>query len=283
MAAQHCSVSGYGALPIAVIVLVQAATGQADAVGSTSDDEPPRHGIADDRVGMVYLSSAVSGTYDKVGVMCRCERCGGPDGMCQQRLSTGTSAKLSAARIIQSMCFSAAFILIRIAADVFRDARCRAPQGVGEPQLRDDPIKSRHVNSGKSRVVPHSIFSSLLFLVVIISLLRGGSAQQVRYVRVTADAAQNYLAISYLCVCDNVGACDENSNQLSKDKVATATSTLTGSDATQVTKGTAGNRNFGNVCHSAFFTTFPSHLRPLFHDFHPILAIINIFPDNVAC
>ena len=280
MAAQHCSVSLCGAMLIVVLALVQAAKGNAGADGRTGVDEPRTRRLADEKDGAVRLFSAISDAATSNGPadqhcahcpadslqlrLCRFESW--PDSMCEVDLVTGTGTltTMSAARIVESMCRAAAFILIR---NVFRGAHCRESQRAGEPQQHsDDPNKSQNVNKsnpGRCRVVQHYIFKSLLFLVVIISLLRGVSAQQVRYVRVTADAAQ-YLQISYLCVCDNVGACDENSNQLSKDKVATATSTYPGSDATQVTKGTAGNRNFGNVCHSAFFTTFPSHLRPFF-------------------
>ena len=281
MTAQHCSASVFGAALIVVLALVHAAKGNAGADGSTSGDEPLAQRLADEKDGAVFLSygpadqHCVNCPTDSLQLrLCRFESW--PDKRCEVHLVTGTSTltTMSAARVVESMCITAAFILIR---NVIRGAHCRASQRAGEPQQRsDDMNKSRNLNKsnpGCCRVVPHSIFKFLLFLVVIISLVRGGSAQQVRYVRVTADAAQQNLQISYLCVCDNVGACDENSNQLSKDKVATATSTYDISDAKQVTKGIAGNRNYGDVCHSAFFTTFPSLLRPFFHDFYSILAL----------
>jgi hypothetical protein len=274
MTAQHCSASVFGAALIVVLALVHAAKGNAGADGSTSGDEPLAQRLADEKDGAVCLSygpadqHCVNCLTDSLQLrLCRFESW--PDKRCEVHLVTGTSTvtTISAARIVESMCIAAAFILIR---NVFRGAHCRASHRAGDPQQHsDDPIKSRNVNidnsanSGCCRVVPHSIFKSLLLLMVIISLVRGGSAQQVRYVRVTADAAQQNLQISYLCVCDNVGACDEKSNQLSKDKVATASHTSHG-DPTQVTKGTAENRACCSVCYSAIFTTF----APIFfHDF----------------
>jgi len=159
-----------------------------------------------------------------------------------------TMTALSVARIIDSMRLAAIAILIW---NTFCGACFRASQRSGDPQHREDPNQSGNVsmnNSGRCRPVPHSIFNYLLFLVVIVILFRGGSAQQVRYVRVTAAATQSYFQISYLCVCNSIGNCDDSNNQLSKNKVATASTTYPGSDATQVTKGIAGIRNFGNVC-----------------------------------
>jgi hypothetical protein len=171
---------------------------------------------------------------------------------------TSTVSILSTVRIIESMCFAAIVALI---CNTFRGTCCRASQRAVGQLHRDDPNKSGSINTDKPnysrcRVMSRSIRNSLLFLVVIISFFRGGSAQQVRYVRVTAAATEAYLQISYLCVCDSINACDENSNQLSKNKVATASTTYSPSDAAKVTQGTAGLRNFGNVCQSALFTPF---------------------------
>jgi len=271
MIAQHCSVSVCGAVLVVVLALVHAAKCNAGADGSTGGDEPLAHRLADEKDGAVCLSNGPADQHcgncptDSLQLRLCCFE-SWPDRRCEVHLVAGTSTvtTMSASRIVESMCIAAAFISIR---NVFRGAHCRASQRAGDPQQHSDDLnKSRNVNKsnpGCCRVVPHFI-KSLLLLVVIISLLRGGSAQQVRYVRVTADSAQQFLQISYLCICDNVEACDENTNQLSKDKVATATSTYGLSDASQVTKGTAGNRGYGNVCHSAFFTTFPSLLRPFF-------------------
>ena len=281
MAAQHCSVSMCGAMLIVVLALVQAAEGNVGADGRTGGDESRARRLADEKDGAVRLFSAISDAATSNGPADqRCAHCptdslqlrlcrfeSWPDSMCEVHLVTGTGTltTMSAARIVESMCIAAAFILIR---NVFRGARCRESQRAGEPQQHsDDPNKSRNVNKsnpGRCRVVPRYIFKSLLFLVVIISLFRGGSARQVRWVRVTAAAAQYDLQIASLCVCDDVGACDNSNNQLSKDKVATATSSCCGSDASQVTKGTLGNRACCSVRYSAFFTTFLSHLRPMF-------------------
>ena len=176
----------------------------------------------------------------------------------------GIVTTLSVARIIDSTCFAAIVILIW---NTFCGACFRASQRAGDPQHREDPSQSGNVCTGNSvrfRAVPHSIFNFLLFLMVIVSLFRGGSAQQVRYVRVTAAATQGYFQISYLCVCNSIGTCDESNNQLSKDKAVTASSLYSGSDATQVTKGTAGTRTCCNVCQLTFFTTFLLLLAQVF-------------------
>jgi hypothetical protein len=283
MAAQHCLVSMCGAMLIVVLALVQAVKGNAGADGSTSGDEPRARRLAVEKDGAVRLISAIFGAatssapadqhcahcpMDSLQLrLCRFESW--PDRRCEVHLVTGTSTvtTVSAARIVESMCIAAAFILI---GNLFRGAHCRASQRAGDPQQNSDDLnKSRNVNTDESnpgccRVVPHSVFSSLLFLVVIICLFRGGSAQQVRYVRVTADAAQQVMTISYLCVCDNVGACDESSNQLSKDKAVTITGAVwPGSDATQVTKGVAGTRSASTDINVSYSASFPNLLHPL--------------------